>query len=180
MQALILLLCSLFPLIVGTIFVYNYYAMWKIATAQKVTNYNQCVLPYEEHTYGNLNIDETTTWWKWVFLANFIMYAIQMMFTCCLCLTWIWYPFGRAGHYGHCICCVVHLAVIIFTGVARYNKAGMLCSEMTSRVPYGNDGEDFEYAEHGKQLEGLFITACTLFCFYNFFISVLSRFSDSF
>ena len=43
MQALILLLCSLFPLIVGTIFVYNYYTMWEIATDQKVNDYNQCV-----------------------------------------------------------------------------------------------------------------------------------------
>ena len=69
--------------------------------------------------------------------------------------------------------------MIVLTGVSRYSENGMLCSDLKSRVVYGADGESsFEYAEHGKKLETLFIIACTLFCFYNFFISALSMKSE--
>ena len=123
--------------------------------------------------------EENFIFWKQVFLINWIMYAAHACLTVMLCFTVLWYPCGRFGHYGHCVGCLVHLGMIILTGVSRYSENGMLCSDLKSRVVYGADGESsFEYAEHGKRLETLFIIACTLFCFYNFFISALSMKSE--
>ena len=106
------------------------------------------------------------------------MYAIQALFTLCISLSWIIDIFYVIGHYGHSVCCFVHLGVIIFTGISRYSTNGMRCAEQVGNVRFASgNGDKFSYADHAKSLEALFISACALFCFYNFFISVLSKLS---
>ena len=144
-------------------------------------DYNVCIQTYEEHVYAKYIVvgEENFIMWRYVFMANTILYAAHAVLTVCFCLTVIWWPCRAIAHYGHCLGCLAHLGIIIWTGISRYSRNGMICSELKSRVFYGEDKtSSFEYAEHGKKLETLFIIACTLFCFYNFFISALSMKSD--
>lgn len=75
------------------------------------------------------------------------------------------------------------MAAIIVTGVFRYGEMGEKAADLNVEVPidYEKDakegGDRFTYADHGSMIQGLFISACVLFCGFNCFAGMMTQVS---
>ena len=84
---------------------------------------------------------------------------------------------GTIAYYGHTFGFLAHIAILIVTGVFRFNEAGTNCALDETPIVYNEDGDTFTFAEHGSMMSGLFIATCVLLCFYNCFVFVLMKLS---
>ena len=123
---------------------------------------------YEDGSYYDScgTAGETADWQtNWTILLKFnaflyLALACIMLFTilgscfapffCCTCI-------GLTC--GSC----AHLALIIVTGIFRFNTEGKLCAENDELV--SPDG--MTYAEHGQRIKALFISQCVFLIFVN-------------
>ena len=95
-------------------------------------------------------------------LYSVLLFCIFLM--CCACIAW---PIGYIGVAGHCLGFCAHLAIIIFTGIARYNTNGEICAGYDYELWYNESADSFTYKDHGSVIQGLFISACVLLCLFN-------------
>ena len=108
-----------------------------------------------------------TTDWTIIFAVNSILYMVLTVFTLMLCLTFLAWPIGMVGIFGHIIFFVGHLGTLIITGMLRYSAEGEKCAMSRLTVPYNNEGDRISYLNDGQMIEDLFIAACVLFLAYN-------------
>ena len=106
------------------------------------------------------------------------MLTLLAVSTLFLCFTFLIWQVGLVGIAGHTLGICAHFAAIIMTGVFRYGEQGAKCAENESEIRYGEDGAaTFKFSDHGHTIEGIFISMCVLFCFYNCFTVFMMRVS---
>jgi len=96
-------------------------------------------------------------------------------------LTFVAWPVGYIGICGHFCGCCGHLAAIIITGIFRYSDLGEKCASLDGEIPYDIDDPEatFTFADHGSMIQGLFISACVLFCGFTCFVLMMAQVSST-
>merc|ERR1712051_73443 len=123
---------------------------------------------------SGINIEVPDTKWSVGIVINFINYLLHIIFNICLALTILWAPLGCCGFFGHCCAGILHLVAIILAGVFRYSDDGEKCAEnATSLKPTF----DWTFEDHGKTLEGAFISQAVFYCFYSCCVGFLMQVS---
>ena len=69
------------------------------------------------------------------------------------------YLIYKCSLYCNAGACVVNLAILITAGSARYDDYGEYCAENEQRLI---EDSDTTFADHGAQIQNLFITQCIL------------------
>lgn len=97
--------------------------------------------------------------WSYVFLINAIVLVAIIANMICV-------GFGGcipSCRYTGAVCasflCLIHFAIIVMTGVYRYNSMGVLCSLATGSTNISSDSidRDWTYHEDGRLMIFLFI-----------------------
>ena len=92
-------------------------------------------------------------------------------------MTFLSVPFGLIGIIGHLLGSCGHMAAVILTGVLRYRYDGERCADFEEPVIYNTDKDTFKYSDHANTIQGLFISACVLLCYFNCFVIFMMKVS---
>ena len=124
------------------------------------------------HDSGNLQIEvpaydtcgdfsgETDTKWSVILGFNAILYLVLSVCTALLVIGHFFPPLACIGCLGHAFGSCVMLACIIVTGIFRYSAKGKSCADSGPEL----------FKDHGKQIQGLFISQSVLYIFNNTFV----------
>ena len=176
-SAIFLFVCGICPMTVAATFCGLYWGMWGQAM-----NVNDLA---EENGYDNGDIPaydtcgisqpDFDTHWTTIFALNSVIYLLHAICTGMLCIAFLAWPFGMCGVIGHGFGVFFHLGAIIITGVFRYSDFAEKCAKNDTDVYYLKDNKDdsFTYEQHANKIEGLFVSACVLFCFYHCFLQTM-------
>ena len=187
-------ICGCCPFVVSVVFMSLYAVMYAQASEMQSFNVDRWddmplpalgalvrVNPNDYFIYDTCMIKEggvpLDTKWSTILLFNMILYAVLSVSTICMCFTCVAWPIGYLGAMGHSFGCCAHLAAIIITGIYRYSDEGEMCAQNPIEAQINDNGDKLSFEEHANMIQGLFISACVLFCCFNIFAAMISKVS---
>ena len=121
-----MLACAIVPMVVAATICGIYSTLWAEAQTMKddwVNTSGFSFDPYESCSVVYMPRSETTGWTA-IIIANTFIYLFHLLFTLCLLLTFLWAKLGCCGIFGHFVCAIANLFVILFTAFERYSDKG--------------------------------------------------------